>query len=211
MESPTRVFGDKLVVMEGPARISWHTLVQGLQVPVALWPSAQQRVQVDRCLAGIDSMLIVLGCTGPTVSLLPEEAHRVPETMRPLLEQGDYLFELRIPLLDWLPSGLAERGMRFRESCRAWARTVPAPILPALLIEGGVEGIAGAGGPWEREAGAKADDKIRFAWRTSSMPIADSALRQLAERIFPSPDSDYQGTGTHPSHAATPRRERAAW
>lgn len=167
MSSPMRRAGDALVVFDGQRRLVWRRDSPSAWNPVALWPNEQEIHTIERhLLEGRHLLVIIDSDTGP-VPLLTEEAEDIPVRMRPFLGFDGDLPHLTIPLLDWLPPDLRSRGHRFQEQAARRVATVPAPLLPDLLIE-------------EQAANCP----VRFARKTSGRALSDHHLTALVATVF---------------------------
>lgn len=205
MTSPALAVDDALVVFDGTPRIVWRGLGGGLQAPVALWPSAGEREQIRRHLARRGPLLVVLSRTEQAVCLLPEEARQAPAELGVLPARDGYFFDLPVPVLDWMPGHLAERGRRFLAACLRRAAAVPGPMLPALLVEAGAGDVERAGGGVDAPAragittgagtsGAVAagtagivpfdDDNVRFACHGASGRLPRHQVIAVLDSLF---------------------------
>jgi hypothetical protein len=175
MVSPMQTFGDVLVVQDGTMRLSWQPLGGGLQAPVALWPNPVQRHRLDQHRERRAPLMVVLAAAEPPVYLLPEEARNVPASMHRLIETGEHVSEVRVPLLDWLPVSVAQRGRSFLEACLDWTRMRPELLVPPLILEDA---------PGVGESDVDGLGPVRFACRTAAHSFPLGAWRDLAERLF---------------------------
>jgi hypothetical protein len=128
--------GEVMVVIEGPARVSWRQTRGTQWRPTGLWPTATQRAEVlDRLDRGAP-LLVVLDDVPATVSLLAEEFAYAPPPLAALAEdvRGEVV-DLQIPLLDWLPDELRRRGLRFLHASTETASRTPVPLRPALVLD----------------------------------------------------------------------------
>src|SRR5439155_25349164 len=93
------------------------------------------------------------------------------------------VFDVRIPVLDWLPAALRERGLRFLdESSRSLAR--PALIRPPLLLDEPAPG-----------------SNLRFARRLTTEPLWPYSLLEVARHVFadiPAPGPDHRRLDRRP-------------
>jgi hypothetical protein len=175
---PTHRCADVLVVFEGPRRVIWNR--GGCQggpqigpqswVPAGLWPTAEQAAEVADHIGGGGRLFVVLEEAPAVVSLLAEEFAQAAPALVALADPADRdepVVDVRVPVLDWLPGSLRERGLRFLASSQAVMDRNPAALLPRLLLE--------------EETGG---DPVRFARR---VPPAGNALGHLApvlDRVF---------------------------
>lgn len=76
------------------------------------------------------------------------------------------------PMLDWLPELDSARGLDFLATCKEWVRAMPGPLVPPLLLDSMLYGAAATYEP------------VRFAWRTSDMPLSEDAWHEIVRRMF---------------------------
>jgi hypothetical protein len=165
MRTATQVYGKTLIIFEG-RRLSWSSITCGRSVPQALWPSATELAIVRRHIADGEPLLIILDHSTGAVPLLAEEIPDLPPMMRQLVVRQDgELADLSVPLLDWLPRDLRERGISFLHASLARKAATPPPILPDLLVEDGT--------------GA-----VRFASRVRDRMLPDYDITALADHLF---------------------------
>jgi hypothetical protein len=142
--SPTLRSGNTTVVWEGPRRLVWRRASATRWVPTGLWPDAEQAAELAEDLGNGGRLLVVLSPSPTTVQLLAEELADAPPAVQRLA--GDHSpasrpghandpLDLEIPLLDWLPEPVRQRGIRFQAECAALLAEYPPALLPRLLVE----------------------------------------------------------------------------
>jgi hypothetical protein len=138
--SPMLRSGNTTVVYEGPRRLVWRRTGATGWVPTGLWPTPAQAAELITELNRGGRLLIVLEPGPHTVHVMGEELAAAPAPVRKLAEQpGDDPAELIVPMLDWLPESLRQRGIRFRNQCASLLDRFPLALLPRLLVEQSVE------------------------------------------------------------------------
>jgi hypothetical protein len=133
---PILHYGEVMVVIEGPARVTWRRSGGARWTPTGLWPTATQWAEVvDRLDRGAP-LLVVLDDVPAKVSLLAEEFADAPPPLAALAQdvRGEVV-DLQIPLLDWLPAELRRRGLQFLHASTETASRTPVPLLPALVLD----------------------------------------------------------------------------
>jgi hypothetical protein len=158
--SPTLRSGSTTIVWEGARRLVWRRLNATNWVPTGLWPNAEQAAELADDIGNGGRLLIVLDPVPDTVEVLAEELLQAPPAVQRLA--GDYSpasrpgpgepgyrpstlaerlavlpdpVELAIPLLEWAPKPIRERGLQFRAESTALLDRYPAALLPRLLVE----------------------------------------------------------------------------
>ena len=134
---PTMSCGDVLIIFEGAARVAWRRSGLSRWRPTGLWPDPAQRIELLDRLSSNRGVLVLLESGPPTVAMLSDEFAGASEAIRSLAmadNQGDPV-TLRIPLMDWLPEPLRERGLAFHRQTVDASRTFPRALLPAILLE----------------------------------------------------------------------------
>ncbi|GAA3837893.1 hypothetical protein GCM10022243_00470 [Saccharothrix violaceirubra] len=122
---------DFLIVVEGPARLTWCRTGSARWRPTGLWPTPAQQADVcDRIRRG--SPLLVVLDEPTAIPLLAEEIADAPPELAALAEFAGDVGELRIPFLGWLPPDLAERGRRF---LRCGRPSRPDVLVPPLVVD----------------------------------------------------------------------------
>ncbi|MCL6537447.1 MAG: hypothetical protein K6T28_02500 [Acidothermus sp.] len=163
---PAFLRDDVLVVFEGPRRLLWKQRGPLQWVPYAVWPSAEDRAALLRRRAGGDPILVVIEDAPARIPILAEERSSAPaelrERMRPT---GDDLYELEIPLADWLPEPLQQRAQTLAERARQVRDTSPAALLPPFLFE---------------TRSDVSDDPLKFVHRLGAGHCSHQALAALA-------------------------------
>lgn len=165
--------GRTLVVFDGPRRLSWHASRNGDYTPTALWPSPAQAAEVLDHLYGGGCLLVLIEQRRTSVPMFAEEAERLPQDIaaRTTLTGDGVLSELHLPVLDWMPDPLRERGLRFLEHSAEQLLGMPDLLLPQLLVEE----------PPHRP------DNLRFARPRTARPFADGRMEPVTDRLFTLP------------------------
>jgi hypothetical protein len=171
VSSSTERFADVLVVFEGFRQIVWHSLGDGCATPASLWPDDSEQAAIDHHLRMNLPALIILDHNPEPVPLLPVETRALPAALVPLVTPDSDLWELHLPRLQWLPAHLRDRGQEFLETSIAHASTVPALLLPDLLVD------------------TVTQNSVRFAWRPKSSPLPSHRLRTVTRYLFPDTES----------------------
>ena len=122
---------DALIVFEGPRRIRRRTAT-GLD----LWPDAAEAEEVrDRIETG-RPILVILGGAQAEATVLTEQFAEAPPALAKLARAlASDLSPLPVPALDWLPSEVRDRGLRFLMASTLHARRTPALLCPALALD----------------------------------------------------------------------------
>ena len=166
MHAPTQRHSGVLVVFEGRRRVAWSGPDNGTAAPTALWPTPAQRRGVAEAIERQAPLLVIIEHdTGP-VALLPKEVPAVPAGLRHLIEEDEGLPALRVPLLDWLPEPLRERGHAFLAAAEARRSAAPAALLPELITD------------------EDSDQPVRFARRVSSRPLSPCQIGAAIRHLF---------------------------
>ncbi|MFD6289861.1 hypothetical protein [Streptomyces sp. NPDC060205] len=162
--------GNTLVVFDGPRRLSWRTSVSGDYTPTALWPSPAQAAEVLDHLHGGGCLLVLLEQERITVPMYAEEADRLPPDVadRAELTSDGVVSELHLPVMDWLPPALRERGLRFLEDSAGLLRGSPDLLLPHLIVETP---------PYRPQ-------NLRFARLRTPRPFSEDRLAPVTDRLF---------------------------
>ncbi|MEW2570694.1 hypothetical protein [Streptomyces sp. NPDC047070] len=171
--------GNTLVVFDGPRRLSWRRSVSGDYTPTALWPSPAQAAEVLDHLHGGGCLLVLLEQERISVPMYAEEADRLPPDVadRAELTSDGVVSELRLPVMDWLPPALRERGLRFLEDSAGLLRESPDLLLPLLIVETP---------PYRPE-------NLRFARLRTPRPFSEDRLAPVTDRLFTAGIPDVPG------------------
>jgi len=169
MSDTTARSGDTLVVFEGPKRIAWGQSSHDGWTPLDLWPNAHQAEDIRRRLAQRQPLLIILDKADPVVSLLPEELVDAPPAVAALAdEKTGELVRMRVPTLNWLPSDLRRRGLRFLSRSIERTAGVPKALLPPLVFD-------------EHDGSTP---HVRFAHRLNTRVRLDHDIDAIVEHCF---------------------------
>ncbi len=162
--------GETLVVFDGPRRLAWRTSVSGDYTPTALWPSPTQAAQVLDHLYSGGCLLVLIEQERVSVPMYAEEAERLSPDVaaRADLTSDGVVSELHLPVLDWMPPALRERGLRFLENSTGLLRESPDLLLPHLIVES----------PPYRP------DNLRFARLRTPRPFSEDRLTPVTDHLF---------------------------
>jgi hypothetical protein len=125
-----------------------------------------QRRMVEDRLARQAPLLVIIDYDFGSVPLLPEEVPRVPAELRHLLWDDAGLPALDVPLLDWLPMPLRERGHAFMAASRARRSAGPAALLPELITD------------------EHTGQPVRFARRAGARPLSPDQIDAAVHHLF---------------------------
>ncbi|MFG3155354.1 hypothetical protein ACGF7W_25275 [Streptomyces sp. NPDC048219] len=164
--------GKTFVVFDGPRRLSWHASAPGDYIPTALWPSPAQAAEVMDHLYSGGCLLVLIEQERISVPMYAEEAERLPPDVaaRATLTSDGVVSELHLPVLDWMPAALRERGLRFLENSTRLLREEPDLLLPHLIVEDPPRHLA----------------NLRFARLRPPRPFADDRLAPVTDHLFTS-------------------------
>jgi hypothetical protein len=166
----TLVHRGALVVFEGASRVGWHRGTSAEWTPVSLWPQPHEADALAAHLARRDPLLVVLRERVATVPVFREELDRSDPVFAALADSAeDDPVELRIPALDWLPTEVRLRGLRFLSWADSVMSTTPYALCPPYLVDD--------------PDGASA--QIRFARPRRGERATDTDCRALVEHLFP--------------------------
>jgi hypothetical protein len=158
---------DVLIVLEGRRRLRWSSCDDGW-VLSGVWPDTDELASLQRHLHERRPLFIVLDHALPEVAAPRDEVPTVPAGVIVRAEDDDTL-KVVVPVLDWLPPRLRQRGRQFAAEARARLWSTPTRDLPPFLLE---------------DAPAD-DDHVRFAQRTSTGEIvSDAVVCSLAAAAF---------------------------
>jgi hypothetical protein len=155
---------DVLIVFEGRQRVLWSGPDTGDATLRGLWPTTEERGALHTRFEHELPTLVIVSRDTPHVPLLPEEADSAPEHLRPLIDRDGDLPELRIPLFDWLPEDLRERGMAFLATAEALQGSLPPALQPELLVD------------------SDHGEAVRFAFLRK--PLSESDLTRATSYLF---------------------------
>jgi hypothetical protein len=162
--------GSTLVVFDGPRRLTWRKSSPGEYTPTALWPSPAQAAEVMDHLYSGKGLLVLLEQERISVPMYAEEAERLPPdvTDQATLTSDGVVSELHLPVLNWMPHELRERGLRFLSNSACTVRSRPDLLLPHLLVESP---------PYQ-------PDNLRFARLRAPRPFSDDRLAPVTDHLF---------------------------
>jgi hypothetical protein len=122
---------DALIVFEGPRRIRRRSATS-----FELWPDAREAQEVrDRIQSG-RPLLVILGGPEAEATVLTERFAGAPPALAELVHAiARDLSPIPIPALDWLPSDVRDRGLRFLRASTLRVRRTPALLCPALALD----------------------------------------------------------------------------
>lgn len=162
--------GGALVVREGVHRLRWNRSHRGFTL-AGLWPEPAERDFVSRQIEASRPLLVLFDREMPVVSVLSDELDQLPPGLTVLADDRGVV-DLEVPMLDWLPQPLRERGLRFAARAAATEAATPVHQLPPLLVE----------------TGAVAQAQVRFARRTRTPAVVNSEFLDAAvSDLFGSP------------------------
>jgi hypothetical protein len=122
---------DALVVFEGSRRIRHQSATC-----FDLWPDPREEEEVrDRIESG-RPLLVILGGPQAEATVLTERFAGAPPAFAELVHAiARDLSPIPVPALDWLPTDLRDRGLRFLEASTSRVRRTPLLLRPALLLD----------------------------------------------------------------------------
>jgi hypothetical protein len=122
---------DVLVVFEGARRIRHRSATS-----VDLWPDAEEAEAVRDRIEGGRPILVILGGPQAEATVLIEQFAGAPPALAELVHAiARDLSPIPVPALDWLPSHVRDRGLRFLRASTMRIRRTPALLCPALSLE----------------------------------------------------------------------------
>lgn len=122
---------DALVVFEGPRRIR-----QGNATGFELWPSPAEAAEVRARIACGRPILVILGGPQAEATALTEQFAGAPPALAQLVHAiARDLAPFSVPALDWLPSDVRDRGLRFLRTSLSYVRRTPPLLRPALCLD----------------------------------------------------------------------------
>ncbi|MFJ3213192.1 hypothetical protein [Streptomyces flaveolus] len=163
--------GNTAVVFDGPRRLAWRRGgTAGDYAPTALWPSPAQLTEVMDHLHSGGCLLVLVDQERTSVPMYAEEAERLPADVaaRTTLTSDGVVSELHVPVLDWMPPALRERGLRFLHNSAGRLQDNPDLLLPQLIVEDP---------PYRPE-------NLRFARLRNPRPFSDDRLTPVTDHLF---------------------------
>ncbi|MCU1612682.1 MAG: hypothetical protein JWO98_222 [Frankiales bacterium] len=161
-----KIKDDALIIFEGPRRLQWQHVGSAWRL-TGLWPTAPDRLLVDRYVDAGRPILVVLDREPSVVIAFVEEVPEVPDG---IIVRGcdNGLIDLEVPMLDWLPGPLRSRGAALARQAALAERATPLYALPPLLVD-----MAPPGSP------------VRFAVRTGTCAVStDRLLHSVVRDLF---------------------------
>jgi hypothetical protein len=120
-----------LIVFEGPRRIRNHSATS-----VDLWPDAAEAEEVRHRIESGRPILVILGGPEAEATVLTEQFAGAPPALAALAHAiARDLSPIPVPALDWLPSDVRDRGLRFLRASTLRARRTPALLRPPLSLD----------------------------------------------------------------------------
>jgi hypothetical protein len=122
---------DALIVFEGPRRIR-----QRGATGFELWPDAQEAQEVQERIERGRPILVIFGGPQAEATVLTEQFAGAPPALAELVRAiARDLSPIPVPALDWLPSDVRDRGLRFLRASTLRSRRTPALLRPALSLD----------------------------------------------------------------------------
>jgi hypothetical protein len=120
-----------LIVFEGPRRIRHQSAAS-----FDLWPDAREAEEVrDRIESG-RPILVIVGGPEAEATVLTEQFAGAPPALAELAYAiARDLSPVPVPALDWLPSDVRDRGLRFLRASTSRVRRTPALLRPPLSLD----------------------------------------------------------------------------
>lgn len=175
---PTEWHGRTLVVFEGVRRMLWNRPSPGVWRPAGIWPGPAAAASLAGHLDVGGSTLVVLNLRPATVGMLEEEWAQAPASVRRLAPPpgpgAREPFDVRIPVLDWLPELARLRGTELLRAAADLADRTPAALLPPVIVDPvGPVGPVGSVAP-----------NLRFTVLTRRDTLAGAPLSELVSHLF---------------------------
>jgi hypothetical protein len=160
-----------MVVVEGATRAQWTRRANGAWKLAGIWPDANERSLVDQHLQDGAGLLIVMDSAPGILSAFRDELDD------PLLFAAataeDFLVDVTVPFLDWLPARHAHTARLFQDQVREQTADLPAALQPPFILS---------------DPQSSGSD-VRFVARTpGSIPatVSDEHMCALADYVFSS-------------------------
>lgn len=176
-----------MVVVEGTTRARWSRRANGSWKLAGIWPDADERQLVQGHLAEGFGLLIVVDPVPSVLSAFRDELDD------PLLFSGtapeDFLVDVTVPFLDWLPPRYADPARSFQNQVREQVADLPALLLPPFILS-------------ER---SDVDGQVRFVARTPGSihaSVSDEHMCGLADYVFGSGGGGQAVTARRPGSTA---------
>ena len=122
---------DALIVFEGARRIRRHS-----DTSFELWPDAREAEEIrDRIESG-RPILVILGGPQAEATVLTEQFAGAPPALAEMVHAiARDLSPIPVPALDWLPTEVRDRGLRFLRASTLRVRRTPALLCPPLSLD----------------------------------------------------------------------------
>ncbi|MGA5896246.1 hypothetical protein [Streptomyces venetus] len=170
-EGPVRRLGNVLAVREGCERVIWRRAGTHSWRAESLWPRPEDEADLGAHMARRDPLLVIFERRHSVVPVLAEEMLLAQPALRVCTEfsdaPGDDLGEITLPFLDWLPSDLRERGIRFAAGTER-VLSGPSRLRPRVLLESRDETVP----------------HVRFVRLAVPLALSASDLAALADKAF---------------------------
>ncbi|MDA0178767.1 hypothetical protein OJ997_00545 [Solirubrobacter phytolaccae] len=122
---------DALIVFEGPRRIRHHGAT-GFD----LWPDPAEAREVRDRIARGRPILVIFGGLQAEATVLTEQFAGAPPALAELVHAiARDLAPIPVPALDWLPTDVRDRGLRFLRATTMRIRRTPSLLCPALALD----------------------------------------------------------------------------
>jgi hypothetical protein len=122
---------DALIVFEGPRRIRHQSATS-----FDLWPDAGEAEEIRNRIASGRPILVILGGPQAEATVLTERFAGAPPALAELVNAiARDLSPIPVPALDWLPTDVRDRGLRFLRASTLRLRRTPALLCPALSLD----------------------------------------------------------------------------
>jgi hypothetical protein len=120
-----------LIVFEGPRRIRRQSASR-----FDLWPDAREAEAVRDRIEGGRPILVILGGAQAKATVLTEQFAGAPPALAEVVQAiARDLSPFPVPALDWLPSDVRDRGLRFLRVAALRVRRTPALLCPTLCLD----------------------------------------------------------------------------
>ncbi|MEU9470776.1 hypothetical protein AB0D78_30005 [Streptomyces avermitilis] len=186
-EGPVQRLGNILAVREGGDRVIWRRAGTHGWRAENLWPRPEDEADLGAHMARQDPLLVIFERRHTVVPVLSEEMLLAQPALRVRTEfsdaPGDDIGEITVPFLDWLPSDLRERGIRFAAGTER-VLSGPSRLRPRVLLESRDEAVP----------------HVRFVRLAAPIALSASDLAALAGKAF--------GDEEEPSYSSCPYLHR---